>query len=86
MRSLKALHPWLAPLWTGLVYGVAFTFPVAVAILGPRWRPDGDDGGRQEPRWIPRLLQRRIRLVQAGGLIALAGAAAVLLNTGMKGI
>ncbi|MQA84600.1 MAG: hypothetical protein GEV03_08255 [Streptosporangiales bacterium] len=81
--GLTALH--IAPVWTGISYGLGFALPIMAAILVPRWRPDAEDGTRREPRWIPRLLQRRVHVVQTGGLVAITATTA-LLTTALLGV
>jgi hypothetical protein len=52
--ALTALS--LGPWWSGIAYGLGFSVPLTIAVLGPRWR--GGTGPASDPQWIPRLLMR----------------------------
>ncbi|MDQ3151408.1 MAG: hypothetical protein M3R63_06735 [Actinomycetota bacterium] len=58
---LTALH--LVPSWVGVIYAVAFSVPLIALIALPRWRGQ-ESVDRLEPRWIPRLLERRMTTVR----------------------
>ncbi|MCA1602993.1 MAG: hypothetical protein LC776_15620 [Acidobacteria bacterium] len=59
--ALAMLH--VIPVWSGIVYGLAFTIPLASFIVVPRWQGH-ERVDRLEPRWIPRLLEKRLVLVR----------------------
>ena len=58
---LTILH--LVPIWVGIIYAAAFSVPLVSLIALPRWRGQ-ESVDRLEPRWIPRLLERRMTTVR----------------------
>ncbi len=74
----------LAPWWLGAVYAAGFCLPLALATLGPRWRPDEPDGTPREPQWISDALLRRRWVAQVGCLAALAGVTYALVASAVR--
>jgi hypothetical protein len=59
----------LGPWWSGLAYGLGFSVPLSVAVLGPQWR--AGTGPASDPQWIPRLLMRGRHMLRLACLIVL---------------
>ncbi|WP_163567360.1 hypothetical protein [Fodinicola feengrottensis] len=70
----------LAPVWTGVAYGIGFAAPLAAATVLPRWRPPLADGTIHEPHWIAVALSRRLWVPQAINLVVMVAVLALIVN------